>query len=146
MSELGLRAHAQVHPSCMAVIEPDGHNVTASERGSLVAKERSTAIGSLAEEAKKRGMYARKQRSPKRCHAEELSAVDEVRIGWILSNGEPSRSTQAAAPRHPSALSRNLRARLPCAPSEHFAWFTTTSPSGRVTMATSGAPSVSSAA
>lgn len=65
-----------------------GDTVHRNQHGSLVAKERSTAIRYLIEEAKKRGMYNKEQRTPKKWSAAELEELQRVRMDWILSNRE----------------------------------------------------------
>lgn len=59
-----------------------------NQHGIPVAKERSTAIRYLAEEARKRGMYDRQQEAVRRWTAKELEAVKQIRFDWILSNRE----------------------------------------------------------
>lgn len=65
-----------------------GDTVHHNQNGSMVAKERSTAIRYLIEEAKKRGMYDKKQRVPKKWTSAELVEVEKQRKEWILSNRE----------------------------------------------------------
>lgn len=65
-----------------------GDTTHRNQNGSLVAKERATAIRYLVEEAKKRGMYDKEKRAPKRWTAEDLAAVNKTRLDWILSNRE----------------------------------------------------------
>lgn len=65
-----------------------GDTVHRNQNGSPVAKERATAIRYLVEEARKRGMYDKEQRTPKKWTAEELAAVEELRLDWIRSNRE----------------------------------------------------------
>jgi acyl dehydratase len=57
-----------------------------NQHGALVARERATAIRYLVEEAKKRGMYDREQRAPRRWNTAELEAVEKERLAWIKSN------------------------------------------------------------
>ncbi len=65
-----------------------GDTVHRNQHGALVAKERATAIRYLVEEAKKRGMYDREQRTPKRWNSQELEEIGRLRMDWILSNRE----------------------------------------------------------
>lgn len=65
-----------------------GDTVHRNQNGALIAKERSTAIRYLREEAKKRGMYDKEQRSPKKWTSEELEKIQKQRMEWILSNRE----------------------------------------------------------
>jgi acyl dehydratase len=65
-----------------------GDTVHRNQNGGLVAKERATAIRYLVEEAKKRGMYDKEQRAPKKWTTEELTEIERIRMDWILSNRE----------------------------------------------------------
>lgn len=65
-----------------------GDTVHRNQHGSLIAKERSTAIRYLREEARKRGMYDKKQRTPKKWSAAELDEINKLRLDWIMSNRE----------------------------------------------------------
>lgn len=65
-----------------------GDTVHRNQHGALVAKERSTAIRYLREEALKRGTYDKDKRAPKLWSADELSAIERQRYAWILSNRE----------------------------------------------------------
>jgi acyl dehydratase len=65
-----------------------GDTVHRNQHGGLVARERATAIRYLIEEARKRGMYDKKQRTPKQWTAAELEAIERLRMDWILSNRE----------------------------------------------------------
>lgn len=65
-----------------------GDTVHRNQDGVLVAKERATAIRYLVEEAKKRGMYDKAARTPKRWTSAELEVVNRQRMEWILSNRE----------------------------------------------------------
>lgn len=65
-----------------------GDTVHRNQHGALVAKERATAIRYLVEEAKKRGMYDRETRAPKKWNSAELAEVEKQRLDWILSNRE----------------------------------------------------------
>lgn len=71
-----------------------GDTVHRNQDGVLVAKERATAIRYLVEEARKRGMYDKHQRTPKKWSAEELAEIQRLRMDWILSNRE------GKSPRH----------------------------------------------
>jgi acyl dehydratase len=55
-------------------------------QGALVAKERATAIRYLAEEAEKRGMYAKQLGEVRKWTREEMKQIEKVRLDWILSN------------------------------------------------------------
>ena len=63
-----------------------GDTVHRNQNGALVAKERATAIRYLVSEALKRGMYDKKQKTPKKWTSAELAEVEKVRMDWILSN------------------------------------------------------------
>ncbi len=63
-----------------------GDTVHRNQHGALVAKERSTAIRYLVEEARKRGMYDKQQRMPRRWTSAELAGIEKIRLDWILSN------------------------------------------------------------
>ncbi len=63
-----------------------GDTVHRNQHGVRVAKERATAIRYLVEEAKKRGMYDKEQRAPKRWTQDELDEVTALRLEWIRSN------------------------------------------------------------
>ncbi|WP_372750121.1 MaoC family dehydratase N-terminal domain-containing protein [Litorivivens sp.] len=65
-----------------------GDTVHRNQNGALIAKERSTAIRYLREEAKKRGMYDKEQRVPKKWTQSELDEVNKLRLDWIMSNRE----------------------------------------------------------
>lgn len=65
-----------------------GDTVHRNQHGSLVARERATAIRYLREEARKRGMYDREKRAPRKWTAQELADIQRVRMDWILSNRE----------------------------------------------------------
>lgn len=65
-----------------------GDTIHRNQHGALVAKERATAIRYLVDEAKKRGMYDKQKRSPKKWSADELAVVNKLRMDWILSNRE----------------------------------------------------------
>lgn len=65
-----------------------GDTVHRNQHGALVAKQRATAIRYLVEEARKRGMYDKEQRTPKRWTEEELKDIERIRMDWILSNRE----------------------------------------------------------
>ncbi|EFC84135.1 MaoC family dehydratase N-terminal domain-containing protein [Parafrankia sp. EUN1f] len=63
-----------------------GDTVHTNQRGTLVARERSTAIRYLAAEAERRGMYDKQLGAVKSWTAGELAEVEKVRHDWILSN------------------------------------------------------------
>jgi acyl dehydratase len=63
-----------------------GDTIHRNQHGTVVAKARSTAIRYLAAEAEKRKMYAEKLPPKPKWTAEQLAAVDKVRMDWILSN------------------------------------------------------------
>lgn len=65
-----------------------GDTIHHNQHGALVAKERATAIRYLIDEAKKRGMYDKKKRSPKKWTADDLAEINKQRMNWILSNRE----------------------------------------------------------
>jgi acyl dehydratase len=63
-----------------------GDTTHTNQHGALVARERSTAIRYLADEAARRGMYD-EQVGPVRTWSEpELAEVEKVRHDWLLSN------------------------------------------------------------
>jgi acyl dehydratase len=63
-----------------------GDTVHTDQRGTLVARERSTAIRYLYEEARKRGMYDEQAGAARRWTAAELAEIERVRREWLLSN------------------------------------------------------------
>jgi hypothetical protein len=63
-----------------------GDTTHRNQHGALVAKERSTAIRYLVAEARKRGLFDKEQRAPKKWSADELDAIQRARMEWILSN------------------------------------------------------------
>ncbi|PXW36142.1 UNVERIFIED_CONTAM: acyl dehydratase [Williamsia faeni] len=63
-----------------------GDTVHTNQHGSLVAKERSTAIRYLSAEATKRGMYDNQVDSLKKWTNDELIEVEELRHQWLMSN------------------------------------------------------------
>lgn len=65
-----------------------GDTVHTNQRGERVAKERATAIRYLIEEAKKRAVYDKEKRSPKKWTNDELLDINRQRHAWILSNRE----------------------------------------------------------
>lgn len=65
-----------------------GDTVHRNQHGALVAKERSTAIRYLIAEAKKRGMYDKQVRTPKKWSAAEREEINRLRFDWIMSNRE----------------------------------------------------------
>lgn len=62
-----------------------GDTVHRNQHGALVARERSTAIRYLAEEANKRGKYENQLGEIKRWTAEELTEIDALRHEWLLT-------------------------------------------------------------
>lgn len=58
------------------------------EDGSLFAKERATSIRYLREEANKRAVYGKENRSVRQWTAAEMEEIDGLRLDWILSNRE----------------------------------------------------------
>jgi hypothetical protein len=69
-----------------------GDTVHRNQRGELVAKQRSTAVRYLAEEARRRGFFEQEAPVPK-WTAERLAQIDEQRWAWI-------RSRRGDEPRH----------------------------------------------
>lgn len=65
-----------------------GDTIHRTEDGTMFAKERATAVRYLVEEAKKRGLYAKEKRPPRKWTKEELAEIARVRHAWILSNRE----------------------------------------------------------
>ena len=63
-----------------------GDTIHTNQNGTLVAKERSTAIRYLAAEAEKRGMYQSTAGTKKHWSNAELLAVEKTRLDWIMSN------------------------------------------------------------
>jgi acyl dehydratase len=64
-----------------------GDTVHRNQHGALVAKERSTSIRYLAEEAKKRELYKQDQGvGPRRWTETELEEIAQQRHAWLLSN------------------------------------------------------------
>jgi acyl dehydratase len=63
-----------------------GDTAHTNQHGALVARERSTAIRYLVEEATKRGMYADQVGVVKRWTDAELAEIEKVRHEWLLSN------------------------------------------------------------
>ncbi|WP_082899913.1 FAS1-like dehydratase domain-containing protein [Rhodococcus phenolicus] len=62
-----------------------GDTVHRNQHGALVARERSTAIRYLAEEANKRGKYENQLGEIKRWTADELTEIDALRHEWLLT-------------------------------------------------------------
>jgi acyl dehydratase len=62
-----------------------GDTTHTNQNGTLVARERSTAIRYLAAEAERRGMFQSQAAMP-RWTAEKLREVEKVRHDWLLSN------------------------------------------------------------
>lgn len=65
-----------------------GDTIHRTEDGTMFAKERATAVRYLVEEAKKRGVYAKEKRPPRKWTKDELAEIARVRHAWILSNRE----------------------------------------------------------
>lgn len=63
-----------------------GDTIHRNQHGSLVAKERATAIRYLVEEANKRGVYGKDKRSPKKWTSDDIAEINRLRHAWILSN------------------------------------------------------------
>ena len=63
-----------------------GDTVHTNQHGTLVARERSTAIRYLYEEATKRGMFENQLGEIKRWTQTELEAVERLRREWLESN------------------------------------------------------------
>ncbi len=59
-----------------------------NQRGTLVARERATAIRYLRDEATKRAVHGQERATPKLWTKEELTEIDSIRREWILSNRE----------------------------------------------------------
>jgi acyl dehydratase len=64
----------------------NGDTTHRNQHGALVARERSTAIRYLVEEAAKRGLYEAQSQGAKHWSTEELAAVDALRTEWLMSN------------------------------------------------------------
>jgi acyl dehydratase len=62
-----------------------GDTVYRNDRGEYVAKQRSTAVRYLAEEARRLGFFERTAPSPT-WTPEQLAAVEETRLDWVRSN------------------------------------------------------------
>lgn len=65
-----------------------GDTIHRNQHGSLVAKERATAIRYLVSEAVKRGMYDNRENTVKMWADDELQDISKIRHAWILSNRE----------------------------------------------------------
>ncbi|MFG2368067.1 MaoC family dehydratase N-terminal domain-containing protein [Streptomyces mirabilis] len=63
-----------------------GDTTHTNQHGTLVARERSTAIRYLALEAEKRGMYQDRSLAAKRWSDTELNEIEKLRHEWLLSN------------------------------------------------------------
>jgi acyl dehydratase len=63
-----------------------GDTTHTNQRGTLVARERSTAIRYLAAEAEKRGMYESRLGAVKRWTDTELKEIEKARHDWLMSN------------------------------------------------------------
>lgn len=64
----------------------DGDTYHYKDDGTLFAKERATSIRYLREEANKRGVYGKQNRSVKQWTEEEMAEVDRQRLDWMMSN------------------------------------------------------------
>lgn len=65
-----------------------GDTVHTNQNGTLVAKERATAIRYLAAEAERRGMFEKQLAPVRRWTTEELREIEKVRFAWLMSNRE----------------------------------------------------------
>jgi len=65
-----------------------GDTFHADQHGNPVAKERSTAIRYLADEARQRGMYDDQGQPVRRWTADELDDIRKTRFDWLMSNRE----------------------------------------------------------
>jgi acyl dehydratase len=65
-----------------------GDTIHFNQHGSLVAKERATAIRYLVAEAERRSMFQRQLTPIRKWRREELQQIEKVRYDWILSNRE----------------------------------------------------------
>jgi acyl dehydratase len=63
-----------------------GDTIHTNQHGTLVAKERATAIRYLAAEAERRGMYDKQLAPVRKWTREELRQIEKVRFDWIMSN------------------------------------------------------------
>ncbi|MFE6862043.1 MaoC family dehydratase N-terminal domain-containing protein [Nocardia sp. NPDC057668] len=63
-----------------------GDTVHTNQHGVLVARERSTAVRYLAEEARKRGFYNNQYGELKKWTTAELLEVERLRHDWLMSN------------------------------------------------------------
>lgn len=63
-----------------------GDTIHRNQHGTLVARERSTAIRYLAAEAEKRGMYENQVGEVRRWTQAELSGIEKLRYDWLMSN------------------------------------------------------------
>jgi acyl dehydratase len=63
-----------------------GDTIHRNQHGTLVARERSTAIRYLAAEAEKRGMYEDQVGEVRRWTQAELSGIEKLRYDWLMSN------------------------------------------------------------
>lgn len=66
----------------------NGDTVHRNQHGALVAKERATSIRYLIEQANKRGVYGKQNRTIKSWTDEEIAEIYAARHQWILSNRE----------------------------------------------------------
>src|SRR5579859_5174600 len=63
-----------------------GDTTHTNQHGTVVARERSTAIRYLAAEAERRGMYKAQVPPMRRWSQEELTQIERVRHEWLMSN------------------------------------------------------------
>jgi acyl dehydratase len=63
-----------------------GDTVHTNQNGTLVAKERATAIRYLAAEAEKRGMFAKQLAPIRKWTRPQLQQIEKARFDWIMSN------------------------------------------------------------
>jgi acyl dehydratase len=63
-----------------------GDTVHRNQHGTLVAKERATAIRYLAAEAEKRNMFGQQLAPVRKWSHAEIKQIEKVRLDWILSN------------------------------------------------------------
>ncbi len=64
----------------------DGDTYHYREDGALFAKERATSIRYLREEANRRGVYGKDNRSVKTWTEAEMAEIDRLRFDWMMSN------------------------------------------------------------
>ncbi|GAA4810641.1 FAS1-like dehydratase domain-containing protein [Streptomyces ziwulingensis] len=63
-----------------------GDTTHTNQHGTLVARERATAIRYLADEAERRGLYESRIGPVRRWTETELAGIDKLRHAWLLSN------------------------------------------------------------